>query len=230
MVMLLVAFYVLSVDTDTHHPCHWFVVAVVQSATKICVQLFVDCSMPIFPGLIFPGVCSNLCPLSQWCHPIISFSVTLLFLLPSIFPSFRVFSNELALPIKRPNIGASASASALPMNIQGWFPLGLTGLISCSPRDSQESFLASQFESINSSMLSLLDLGFYKQNPCFCCQGQESVITGVLWTGGIHPLLCFLGSVVTLPCTEQHPLPVWAARLMTWVTSALIHPSVSSST
>ena len=144
--------------------------------------------------------------------------------------SFRVFSNELALPIKRPNIGASASASALPMNIQGWFPLGLTGLISCSPRDSQESFLASQFESINSSMLSLLDLGFYKQNPCFCCQGQESVITGVLWTGGIHPLLCFLGSVVTLPCTEQHPLPVWAARLMTWVTSALIHPSVSSST
>ena len=80
------------------------------------------------------------------CHP--------LFLLPLVFPSIRVFSNELALCIRWQSIGASASA--LPMNIQGWFPLGLTGLISCSPRDSQESFLAPQFESISSSMLSLL--------------------------------------------------------------------------
>ena len=53
------------------------------------------------------------------CHPLI--------LLPSIVPSIRVFSNELALRIRWPNIGASTSV--LPMNIQGWFPLGLTGLI-----------------------------------------------------------------------------------------------------
>ena len=45
-------------------------------------------------------------------------------LLPSIFPSLRIFSNELALHIWWPNI--RASASVLPMNIQGWFPLGLT--------------------------------------------------------------------------------------------------------
>ena len=51
-------------------------------------------------------------------------------LLPSIFPSTRVFSNESALHIRWPEIGASASASVLLMNIQGWFPLGLTGLIS----------------------------------------------------------------------------------------------------
>ena len=51
-----------------------------------------------------------------------------LLLLPSIFPSIRVFSNELALCIRWPKIGASASA--LPMNSQGWFPLQLTGLIS----------------------------------------------------------------------------------------------------
>ena len=51
------------------------------------------------------------------CHPLL--------LLPSIFPSIRVFSNESVL-----SIGASASASVLPMNIQGCFPLGLTGLIS----------------------------------------------------------------------------------------------------
>ena len=53
-----------------------------------------------------------------------------LLLLPSIFPSIRVFSNELALHIDDQSIGASASALARPMNIQDSFPLGLTGLIS----------------------------------------------------------------------------------------------------
>ena len=54
-----------------------------------------------------------------------------LLFLPSIFPSIRVFSNELAVCIRWPNycIGTSASALVLPMNIQSWFPLGLTGLI-----------------------------------------------------------------------------------------------------
>ena len=53
-----------------------------------------------------------------------------LLLLPSIFSNIRVFSNELALHIRWPKFGASASASVLPMNTQCWFPLGLTGLIS----------------------------------------------------------------------------------------------------
>ena len=53
-----------------------------------------------------------------------------LLLLPSIFPSIRVFSNKLVLCIRWSRIGVSASASVLPMNIQDWFPLGLTGLIS----------------------------------------------------------------------------------------------------
>ena len=54
-----------------------------------------------------------------------------LLILPSIFPSIRVFSNELALWIR---CQTSASASVLPMNIQDWFPLGLTGLISLRPK------------------------------------------------------------------------------------------------
>ena len=53
------------------------------------------------------------------------------------------------------SIGASASASVLPMNIQDWFPLGWTDLIFC-PRDSQESPPAPTFKSIDSSVLSLL--------------------------------------------------------------------------
>ena len=54
------------------------------------------------------------------------------------------------------SIGASASASVLPINIQGRFPLGLTGLISLLTRDSQESFPIPQFKSINSSVFSFL--------------------------------------------------------------------------
>ena len=75
-----------------------------------------------------------------------------LLLLPSIFPSISVFSNESAFHIMMlvKNIGDSASASVLSMNIQGWFPLGLTGS-PCSPRGSQES--APQLEGIGSSAL-----------------------------------------------------------------------------
>ena len=65
-----------------------------------------------------PRACSNSCPLSQWCHPAVSSSCPLL-LLPSIFPSLKVFSNESAYHI---SIGASASTTAPPMNIQDWFP------------------------------------------------------------------------------------------------------------
>ena len=78
-----------------------------------------------------PGVCSNSCPLSWWCHPTISSLVTPILLLLSIFPSIRVFSNELGL-YSGQSIGASASV--LPVNIQGWFPVRLTGLISLLSR------------------------------------------------------------------------------------------------
>ena len=74
-----------------------------------------------------PRACSNSWPLSWWCHPTISSSV--LHFLPSIFSSIKVFSNEFFISGGQ-RIEASASASVLPMNIQDWFPLGLTGLIS----------------------------------------------------------------------------------------------------
>ena len=53
-----------------------------------------------------------------------------LFVLPSIFPNIRVFSNESVFATGGQSIGALGSASVLPVNIQGWFPLRLTGLIS----------------------------------------------------------------------------------------------------
>ena len=53
-----------------------------------------------------------------------------LLLLTSIFPNINIFSNESTFSNRWPKIGASASGSILPINIQSWFPLGLTGLIS----------------------------------------------------------------------------------------------------
>ena len=65
------------------------------------------------------------------------FCCLLLFLL-SVFPSIRVFSSESVLCIRWPNIGASASV--LPVKVQGWFPLGLTGLISLLSKGLSRAF------------------------------------------------------------------------------------------
>ena len=75
----------------------------------------------------------------------------LLLLLPSIFPRIRVCSDDWLFESSGQSIGASASV--LLMNIQGWFPLGVAGLISCFPRDSQESSRVPQFKSRNSLAL-----------------------------------------------------------------------------
>ena len=75
-----------------------------------------------------PWVCSNSCPSSQWCHPTISSSAA-----PFSF-CFQSFSASGSFPVSQlftlSDQNTGASASVLPMNIQGWFPLGLTGLIS----------------------------------------------------------------------------------------------------
>ena len=76
-----------------------------------------------------PRVCSNSCPLSWWCYPAISSSVVPFSCLQS-FPASRSFSMSQLFTSGGQSIGALASASVLPMNIQGWFPLGLTSLIS----------------------------------------------------------------------------------------------------
>ena len=74
-------------------------------------------------------VCSNS-PLIQWCHPTISSSTVLFSCCLQSFPASGSFPMSQLFASSSQSIGASASASVLPMNIQGWFPLGLTGLIS----------------------------------------------------------------------------------------------------
>ena len=76
-----------------------------------------------------PGACSNSCPLSQWCHPTISSSVIPFSSHLQSFPASGSFPVSGPFASGGQSIGASASASLFPKNIQGWFPLGLTGLI-----------------------------------------------------------------------------------------------------
>ena len=87
-----------------------------------------------------PRVCSNSCPWGQWCHPAISSSVACFssclqsFLASGSFPMSRLFTWG------GQRIGASASASVLPMNSQSWFPLGLAGLISLQSKGLSRAF------------------------------------------------------------------------------------------
>ena len=76
-----------------------------------------------------PRVCSNSCPLRWWCHWTISSSVTPFSSCPQSFPASRFFQWVGSLHQVAKVIGVSALASVLPMNIQGWFSLGLTSFI-----------------------------------------------------------------------------------------------------
>ena len=77
-----------------------------------------------------PGVCSNSYPLSQWCHPTISSSITTFSSCLQSVPASGSFPVNQLFASGGKTIGTSASVSVLPMSIQGWFPLRLTGLIS----------------------------------------------------------------------------------------------------
>ena len=101
-----------------------------------------------------PGVHSNSHPSSQWCHPDISSSIVPFFPCPQILPASESFPVSQLFAWGSQSIGASASV--LPVNIQDWVPLRLTGLISLHPRDSQKSSPTSQFKSISSLALGFL--------------------------------------------------------------------------
>ena len=77
-----------------------------------------------------PTPCSNSCPTSWYCHPTISSSVISFSFHFQYFPASGSFLKSHFFTSGSQSIGASASASVLPMNIQDWFSLGFTGLIS----------------------------------------------------------------------------------------------------
>ena len=133
-----------------------------------------NCSMPGFPVLHYLlDFAENSYPLGRWCHPTILSSVALL-LLPSIFPNIRVFSSESSFPIRWPSIGALPTV--LPMNIQDWVSLELTGLISllsegCSRFFSKTTVQKHKFFSVQPSLWSYSHIHIWllgKKNSIDC--------------------------------------------------------------
>ena len=89
-----------------------------------------------------PSACSNSCPLSQWCHPTISPSVSPFSSCPQSLPASGSFTMIWVLASGGQSIGVSVTASVLPVNIQGWFPLGLTDLIPLLSKELSRDFFS----------------------------------------------------------------------------------------
>ena len=113
-----------------------------------------------------PGVCSNLCSLSQWWHPTFSSSVTIFSWFQS-FPASGSFPMSWLFASGSQSIGISASVSVLPMNIQGWFPLGSTGLTSLLTKGLSRVF----------SSTTIQKQQFFSAQPFFTVQHSHPYIT-----------------------------------------------------
>ena len=109
---------ITSIFVVVQPPNHiWLFTTPLTVVHQASLSLTIPRSLPKFLSIAFVMSSNHII----LCHPLL--------LLPSIFPSIRVFSNQLAARIRWPKTGASASASVLPtLNIQGWFPLRLTDL------------------------------------------------------------------------------------------------------
>ena len=106
-----------------------------------------------------PRVYSNSCPLSQWCHPTVSSSIVPFSSCLQSFPASGSFPMSQFFASGGQSIGVSASTSVLPMNIQDWFPLGLTDWISLQSKGlsrvlSNTTVQKHQFFSTQSSLWS----------------------------------------------------------------------------
>ena len=97
--------------------------------------------------LPYPRACWKSHPLSQWCHPTISSSAATFSSCPQSFPASGTFPMSWLLASGDQSIGASsASPSVLPVNIQGWFPFGVTGLTSLLSKGFSRVFFSTRVQ------------------------------------------------------------------------------------
>ena len=167
-----------------------------------------------------PEVCSDSCPLSQWwlsnhlihCHALLR--------LPSIFPSVRVFPTSQPFASVGKSIGASASTSVLPVNIQGWFPLVLTGWISLQSRGLSSIFSSTAtWKLVNAGHIHLANICLQmRASPQFSSvRFSRSVVTNSLRPHGLQN--------TRRPC----PSPTPGAYSDSRPSCRWRHPTISSS-
>ena len=126
-----------------HFVVQWKLTSVhFSSVTQSCPTLWshgLQYARPPCPSPA-PGVYSNLCPLNQWCHPMISSSAVPFSCCLQSFLKSGSFQMSQLFPSGSQSIGVSASTSVLPMNTQGWSPLGWAGWISLWPKELSRVF------------------------------------------------------------------------------------------
>ena len=134
-----------------------------------------------------PGVCSNSWPSSQWCHPTISSSVIPFSFCLQSFPASGSLLMSWLFTSGGQSTRASVSASVLPMNIQAWFPLGLTGLISLLSNRLFKSFL--QHHSSKASILQCSTFFMVQRSHPYVTARKTVALT--IWT--------FVSKMMSLP-------------------------------
>ena len=155
-----------------------------------------------------PGVYSNSCPLSRWCHPTISSSVIPFSSRRQSFPASGSFPTSQFFASGGQSIGGSASTSVLPMNIQDWFPLGWTGWMSLQSKRLSRIF------SSNSSKASI-----FRRSAFFIVQlahpymttGKTIALTRQTFVGKVMSLLFYMLSrlVITFLPRSKYLLISW---------------------
>ena len=132
-----------------------------------------------------PRVCSNLCPLSWWCHPTISSSVTPFSSCLQSFPASGSFPISFLFASSDQSIGASTLASVFPMNIQCWFPLGLTALILLSKGPSR--VFSTHATDHSSGFFSSASTLHSSTSGALCFSGKNTVVSCHFLLQGIFP-------------------------------------------
>ena len=156
----------------------------------------------------FPGACLDSCPSSQWCHPTISSSVIPFSFCLHSFPAPRSFQMSKLFPSGGQNIGVSASASGLPVNIQDWLPLGLIGSVSLQSKD-----LSKVFSNISSKALILQHSAFFVVQLSHLCMttGKTTALTIKTFADKAISLLFKMppGFVIAFLPRNKHLLISW---------------------
>ena len=135
-----------------------------------------------------PGAYSNSSPLNQWCHPTILSSIVPFSSCLQSFPVSGSFPRSQLFASGGQSIGASASASVLPMNIQDWSPLGLTGWISLPSKGIFKSLL--QHHSSKASILRCSAFFIVQVSQSYLTTGKTIALTKQTVVGKVMSLLC----------------------------------------
>jgi len=170
-----------------------------------------------------PRACSNSRPLSQWCHPTISSFVIPLSSCLQSFPASGSFPMSQLIASDGQSIRASTSESVLPMNIQDWFPFGLTGLISLQSKGLPKSLL--QHRSSKAAILRRSAFFRIRLSHLYMTTGKAIASTIRIFVSKVMSLLFNMlpRFVIALLSKNKHLLTSWSQSPF----AVILEPTVS---